>query len=156
MYYLFFNNLIVSFLADWESFEPLLKFLYAFQPEIYTLAKRDYDNIRTNAYLDARPLKAKIISFLIETGKIEILNIKGRCILFNTKTFEFRYFNSSLNVEILNTYFRFVFGLRDYILSHEEKDVELLDYYFKKALKRNDDLTLSRTRYRTMQNILNI
>lgn len=145
-----------SFLADWESFETLLKFLYAFQPEIYTLAKGDYDNIRTNAYLDARPLKAKIISFLIETGKIEILNIKGGCILFNTKTFEFRYFNSSLNVEILNTYFRFVFGLRDYILSHEEKDVELLDYYFKKALKRNDDLTLSRTRYRTMQNILNI
>lgn len=144
-----------SFLLNYASLEKLLKFLYAFQLEIYNIAKGDHEVIRQNTLEDAKPLTMKFIRDILEFQKFELLKSKRNCILLNDKTLELRYFNSSLDWEVIDTYFTFAFGLREYVLS-KKSDLELLDYYFQKALKEDDTLTLNRERYRVMQNILNI
>lgn len=144
-----------SFLSGWDSFEKLLKFLYAFQPEIYDYSKGNHESIRKNIFEDAKPLTPSLVEFLVETGKIEFLSFKGNCILLDQKTFELRYFNSSLDINTLDSYFKFAFNLRDYIAS-EESDMELLNFYFQKALRDEKNLTLNRKRYKVMKNILNI
>ena len=144
-----------SFLSGWDSFEKLLKFLYAFQPEIYDYSKGNHESIRKNIFEDAKPLTPSLVEFLVETGKIEFLSFKGNCILLDQKTFELRYFNSSLDINTLDSYFKFAFNLRDYIAS-EKSDMELLNFYFQKALRDEKNLTLNRKRYKVMKNILNI
>ena len=142
-----------SFLTNWEDIQKLLKFLYAFQPEIYDVAKGEHEKIRDSIFLDIKPLTAFKVTGCLQTRNLEILRRKGNCICLNGTTLELRYFNSSLDLDILDSYFLFAFYLRDYI-QNQQSDLELLEYYYQKALKNEDNFSLSHKRKKMMKKIL--
>ena len=142
-----------SFLTNWEDIQKLLKFLYAFQPEIYDVAKGEHEKIRDSIFLDIKPLTAFKVTGCLQTRNLEMLRRKGNCICLNGTTLELRYFNSSLDLDTLDSYFLFAFYLRDYI-QNPQSDLELLEYYYQKALKNEDNFSLSRKRKKMMKKIL--
>ncbi len=144
-----------SFLRDWKDIEKLLKFLYAFQPEIYDVAKGEHKKIRDSIFLDIKPLSSFKITGCLKSGTLETLRRKGNCICLNGTTLELRYFNSSLNLDTLDSYFLFTFHLRDYI-QNQQSDLELLEYYYQKALKNEDNFSVSHKRKKMMDRILKI
>lgn len=142
-----------SFLVDWKDIEKLLKFLYAFQPEIYDVAKGEHKEIRDSICFSVKPLTTFQITGCLQTSNLGILGRKGNCICLNGTTLELRYFNSSLNLDTLDSYFLFAFHLRDYI-QNPQSDLELLEYYYQKALKNEDNFSLSHKRKKMMKKIL--
>ena len=144
-----------TFLYSREKIEKLLKFLYAFQPEIYELAKGEFDKIRENIFVDFKPLCGEIIEQYLRTENEHFFHFKGSCILLDDQTLELRYFNASLQLHVLETYFQFAFHLRDYIIN-EQSDQELLEYFYQKALNNGDTLILSRKREKVMRQILQL
>ena len=66
---------------------------------------------------------------MLEQEKYVKLTDKLHCIRFTNDTVELRYFNSSLEKEVIESYLYFAINLRNFILD-EQIDKERLDYYF--------------------------
>ena len=144
-----------SFIGDFEKIEKVLKFLYTFQPEIYELSKGDQKNIRNSVYFDVKPLTPSLVKEILKTQEVKLLKRKGYCICITPDTLELRYFNSSLNIDVLNSYFQFAFHLRDYILDNAT-DLDLLNYYYRKALRRKDNFFFFLKRQKAMNKFLEL
>jgi len=113
-----------------ERYEILLKFLYAFQAEVYDFACGEFPNLRACFHDYAEKLEEDdILDFLNDFENSAYLRGKGNCLRLKLLTVEFRYFNSSLKKAILQKYLEFVLGLCSYI-ELEQYDRELIEYYF--------------------------
>ena len=117
------------------------------------MAKGEHEKIRDSIFLDIKPLTAFKVIGCLQTRNLAILRRKGNCICLNGTTLELRYFNSSLNLNTLDSYFLFTFHLRDYIRD-QQSDLELLEYYYQKALKNEDNFSLSHKRKKMMKKII--
>lgn len=144
-----------NFLTKWEDIQKLLKFLYAFQPEIFDIAKGEHEEIRDSIIYDVKPLSAFQVQGYLHSRNLERPKKNGSCISFNDTTLELRYFNSSLDLDTLDSYFQFAFHLRDYI-QNPQSDLELLEYYYQKALENEESLVLSQKRKIMMRRILEL
>lgn len=144
-----------SCIEDFENLEKALKFLYAFQPEIYSFSKGDQRKIRESIYFDVKPLTPFLVKGILKTGEIAPLKRKGYCICITHDTLELRYFNSSFDLSVLDSYFQFAFHLRDYI-ANEASDLDELNYYYRKALRRKDNFSLNLKRQKTMNELLDL
>ena len=148
----FHIHLDLNFLDSWEKKQKLLKFLYAFQNEIFDLAKGRDEKIRDTFLFSARPLKLKFVKKMLEQEKYVKLTDKLHCIRFTNDTVELRYFNSSLEKEVIESYLYFAINLRNFILD-EQIDKERLDYYFHQT---NDDRTFDLAKQNVMKKMLKL
>ena len=119
-----------SFLKEEKVYyEALLKFLYAFQSEIFEYAAYQ-EGIRPNVYDNCSPLKeADIIGFLNDFPKNIEFASKRKCIRFTKETFELRYFSSSLDFERARLPLEFAFSLADYIKKEKWNMKEINTWY---------------------------
>ena len=102
-----------------QNYEKLLKFLYAFESEIYVLASYG-GNIRRNFWDNARPLDFNdIINFLCNFPYSNVFDSKKNAFRIDRETYELRYFNSSLDEKDLES------SISD------DFDYDKVDYYFR-------------------------
>lgn len=148
----FHIHLDKNFLDSWEKKQLLLKFLYTFQNEIFDLAKGRDEKIRDTFLFSTRPLKLKFVKKMLEQEKYVKLTDKLHCIRFTNDTVELRYFNSSLEKEVIESYLYFAINLRNFILD-EQIDKERLDYYFHQT---NDDRTFDLAKQNVMKKMLKL
>ncbi len=113
-----------------QNYEKLLKFLYAFESEIYVLASYG-GNIRRNFWDNARPLDFNdIINFLCNFPYSNVFGSKKNAFRIDRETYELRYFNSSLDEKDLESSLKFATQLSKYVIS-DDFDYDKVDYYFR-------------------------
>lgn len=107
----------------------LLKFLFAFQPEIFDFARGKDAKIRDNVVINAREILRKDINLELDHYPEEkLFSGKHKCIRFTPFSFELRYFNSSLDYEVLESYLEFAWHLYAG-LQKNTWDLEKIEYY---------------------------
>ena len=155
----FHIHLDKSFLDSWEMYQKLFKFLYAFQPEIYNLARGNDPAIRYIYFLHAAPLKKEHLKYVLRgPSSLERFKDKMYCIRFSEQTFEMRYFNSSLQYEVIKRYLEFALHFRDYIES-PLYDMDMIDYYYKHTHNLEnlqEKVEYSEEKEKVMKRILNL
>lgn len=135
---------------DWEKYRYLLKFLYAFQHDIYQLAMGNDTRMRKNMVVYARALDKDMIDAIIKYPTFSYAHIrpfvqsKAHCIRFDSQTMEFRYFNSSLDYEVLKRDIDFVWNLCG-LFDNNQYDKEMIDYYYGLSDKKREELKLQRS-----------
>lgn len=149
----FHIHLDKTFLDTHEKKQNLLQFLYAFQPEIYFLAQGDYEKIRENYIINAQPLTYRFVKEAINRFDcFTKLHSKYHCIRETKETIEFRYFNSSLELETIKKYLDFVLQVRNFI-QDKDSDFEQINFYYRHA---KNDLSFSEAKLKVMKRILNL
>ena len=119
-------------LVSKERKRMLLKFLVAFQPEIFKLACGEYNAIRANYLKHAQWLtKQDVEDEIRQSSKRELLHQKTKCFRFTKETFELRHFNSSLDFSVLESYLQFAWHLYA-VLETGDIDLEELEFYYRK------------------------
>ncbi len=116
-------------LTNQKHYEQLLKFLYAFEYEIYEFAS--YGKIiRSNFWNNAHPLYFNdIICFLANYPSTTIFSSKKNAFRIARETYELRYFNSSLVYSELESALYFATQLSQYVVS-DNFDTERIERYF--------------------------
>ncbi len=118
---------------DWERKIYFFKFLKAFQNEIFDFAKGEEEQLRSCASICAGRLTKNIVEEIIKKGiyNTTILS-KFYCVRFSKyNTVELRYFNASLQYDILVSYLLFVLRLGS-IWKNKQYDKEVIDFFYKK------------------------
>ena len=145
------------FQNDFEAYKYFLKFLLAFQTEIYDFAKGKEENLRDLGVYYAAPLDKKDVNELLKQKDIfKILStyqFKNDCIDFsrNIDTVELRYFNSSLDTSVLFEYLEFCVRLGN-MIQNKTYDSELIDYYYKRYKSTNR--SVSKEKVQAMRRLL--
>lgn len=143
-----------NFLHTNEQKQYFILFLYAFQAEIFEIARGREVRMRSCINPFAMPLYYDQILQIQKLLLNRTFTNKVWCFLFceRLNTVEFRYFNSSLKTEVLKSYLYLVEGICKYFKHFSSVDLDMIRYY---AYKQRDDITeVLEDRKRKLQQII--